>query len=244
MPIIELINISKRFAIKRGRLDTLLHPFTRSYKEVLNNLNLVIENQGIYSLIGPNGTGKTTLLRILSGILYPDNGFVKIDGEPFVLNPYKVFLISESEKGFFPRLTLKNNLKFFASLILSDKEIINKKIEKIIHDFDLDKETDTRFQELSTGIKQRLAIARAMLFDPEIILFDEITKGIDIKQQQLIYSLIRRFKEQGKTIIFATHLINEIKELSDKIILINDGRIISFGNYDEIKGDLKRVFGI
>ncbi|MCX7944587.1 MAG: ABC transporter ATP-binding protein [Deltaproteobacteria bacterium] len=244
MPKIELKGVSKKFEIKKTKTEFFLHPFKKSYKNVLDDINICIEKPGIYSLIGPNGSGKTTLLRIISGILYPDVGEVLINNSRFNLNPSKVFLISESERGFFPRLSLINNLKFFASLIYSNMREINKIITDILHEFDLEKEKNTRFQELSTGTKQRLAIGRAMLFNPEILLFDEITKGVDIKQQQIIYSLIKRFKDEGKTIIFATHLIKEVEELSDKVILLNQGKIFGFGNISEVTKDINRVFEI
>ncbi len=244
MPVIELRNICKRFEIKKGRTELILHPFRKRYKEVLNDFSLSLKNSGIYSLTGPNGSGKTTLLRIISGILYPDSGEVLIDNVAFRLNPNKVFLIAESDKGFFPRLTLWQNLRFFGSLINKDRKIVNDKIEIILNDFELTKEKDTRFQELSSGTKQRLAIARAMLFDPDILLFDEITKGIDIKQQHYVYSLLKKLRKAGKTIIFATHLINEIRDLSDQIILINQGRIVSIGSFEETEKDIKRIFEI
>lgn len=244
MPIIELKNINKRFERKKGRIEFLLHPFKKEYKAVLKDINIVIDKNGIYSLVGPNGSGKTTLLRIISGILYPDSGEILIDKNHFTLNPHKVFLISESDKGFFPRLTLKNNLFFFASLVSSDRKKIKEKIDNLMEEFDLDKERDTHFQELSTGTRQRLAIARAMLFNPDILLFDEITKGIDIKQQQTIYNLIRRLKELNKTIVFATHLIGEIENLSDYVILIENGKILDFGSYNDIRKNLNMVFDI
>ncbi|MCX7959913.1 MAG: ABC transporter ATP-binding protein, partial [Deltaproteobacteria bacterium] len=233
MPAVELRNIFKSFEIKKGKKELFLHPFRKRYKEVLKDISFLLDGSGICSLIGPNGSGKTTLLRIICGILYPDRGEVLINNMPFSLNPNKVYLISESDKGFFPRLSLINNLRFFASLTSSDKKSIYEKTERIISDFELTNEKDTRFQELSSGTRQRLAIARAMLFNPEILLFDEITKGIDIAQQKLIYTLIRRLRDEGRIIIFATHLLYEAEELTDRIILLYQGRIEGFGPFGQ-----------
>ncbi len=244
MAILEAKNLNKRFKISRRKIDIILHPFKNTYKDVLNEINFCIDTNGIYSLVGPNGSGKSTLLRILCGILMPDTGSVKINNSPISINPEKVFLISDSEKGFYPRLSLINNLQFFSSLIENSKPGQEINIESLLEEFGLKEERDTRFQELSSGTRQRLAIARAMLFDPQIILFDEITKGVDIKQQQIIYELLYRLKNSGKTIIFATHIMDEIINLSDKIILINDGRLIGFSTYSEIKEHIKQVFDI
>ncbi|MGB9600447.1 MAG: ABC transporter ATP-binding protein [Myxococcota bacterium] len=244
MSLIELQNIYKRFIIKKSRSELLLHPFRKRFKEVLKDINIKIDQNGIYSLVGPNGSGKTTLLRIICGILFPDSGKLLINNSPFYLNPHIVFLISESDKGFFPRLSLNDNLLFFASLMSNNRKEAKEHTDFLINQFELTAERDTRFQELSSGTRQRLSIARAMLFDPQIILFDEITKGIDLKQQQLIYSLIRKLQASGKTIIFATHLLNEIEALSDIVILINEGRILRFAPYKDIRSDIKKVFNI
>lgn len=244
MPLIEIKNLNKRFEIRKTRTELILHPFRKRYKEVLKDINITIERSGIYSLIGPNGSGKSTLLRIICGILFPDTGTLFVNNRELFLNPHIIFLITESDKGFFPRLSLKNNLLFFASLMSNNRKEIKENVEFLINKFELEKERDTRFQELSSGTKQRLAIARAMLFDPQILLFDEITKGVDLKQQQLIYSLINKLRKDGKTIIFATHLLNEVETLSDSVILLNDGKIIQFAPYNEVSENIKKVFNL
>jgi len=244
MPVISISNLYKKFEIKRSKRDILFNPFKREYKIVLNNINLKIDECGLYSLVGPNGSGKTTLLRILSGIILPNSGEVRVFDSPARINPYQIFLISEAEKGFYPRLSLKNNLLFFASLISANRRDITRKVDEIIDEFDLKCEMNTRFQELSSGTKQRLSIARAMLFDPRILLFDEITKGIDLSQQQTIYRLIKSLKKRGKTIIFSTHIKDEIENLSDKVILLNEGKIIAFGEYAVIKDTMRQIFNL
>lgn len=244
MPRLEVRNLNKKFKQRRGGLNFILHPFEHNYKDILKNISFSIDRNGIFSLVGPNGSGKSTLLRILCGILLPDSGEVVIDDTPISIDPHKVFLISDSEKGFYPRLSLINNLRFFLALI-NDKDITRKNnLSKIVEEFGLEKEQDTRFQELSTGTKQRLAIARAMLFDPQILLLDEITKGVDIAQQQTIYTLLHRLKERGKILIFATHVMDEIANLSDMVILIQNGNLLGFGEYSQIKDQIKQVFNI
>ena len=244
MPVILVANLNKRFEIRKSKTELLLHPFKRRFKSVLNDINLTIDACGIYSLVGPNGSGKTTLLRILSGILLPDSGEVRIYDDTVSVNPNLIFLISEADKGFYPRLSLKNNLIFFASLILSNRKDIINRVECIIDEFGLREEVNTRFQELSSGTRQRLSIARAMLFDPKILLFDEITKGIDLSQQQIIYRLIKSLKEKGKTIIFSTHIRDEIERLSDRVILLEKGRLVTFGAYPDIRDDIRQIFNL
>lgn len=244
MSVVELRNINKKFEIKKNRFKYAVHLFKKEFKVVLKDINLKIDSPGLYSLVGHNGSGKTTLLRIISGLLYPDIGEVLIEGRPFSINPEKVFLISEPEKGFFPRLTLKENLTFFARLNIKEGNKIKESVNRVIDQFDLRGEEESRFQELSSGIRQRLAIARAMLFDPAILLFDEITKGIDIKQQNIIYRFLKELRKKGKTIIFATHIKNEIEDLSEKVILLHKGEIIDFGEYRDIQNSIKGLFEI
>ena len=193
-------------------------------KVILNNINLNLEKGNVYGLIGHNGSGKTMLLRAISGLITLDSGYIKIDNTLVELNkplPVKVGIIIENVK-FYDDLTGFENLKFLSSI---NNEISDDVINTYLKKFDLLKENNKKVKEYSLGMMQKLAIIQAIMEDQSLILLDEPTNGLDRNSVEIFNEQIKELKDKGKTIILVSHNDSEIKELCDEIIEISDGVI-------------------
>lgn len=193
-------------------------------KVILNNINLDLEKGNIYGLIGHNGSGKTMLLRAISGLITLDSGYIKIDNTLVELNkplPVKVGIIIENVE-FYDDLTGFENLKFLSSI---NNEISDDVINTYLKKFDLLKDKNKKAKEYSLGMMQKLAIIQAIMEDQSLILLDEPTNGLDRNSVEIFNEQIKELKDKGKTIILVSHNDSEIKELCDEIIEISDGVI-------------------
>jgi len=194
---------------------------------VLANVSLQIEEQSIVGISGKNGSGKTTFLKLLCGLLLPDKGKIYVYGKDTLNNRdfIKKFisLSLNSEKGFYPQLTIYENLKFLSLLY-------NNKLETIkgwIDYFELNNFLNTKFMFCSSGIKTRLWLISSLIKNTKILLIDELTKSVDFETKQKIYELIKILnQEYKKTIIFVSHNIDEINILAHKWLHIEAGKII------------------
>jgi ABC-2 type transport system ATP-binding protein len=198
----------------------------------------------ITGLLGPNGAGKTTLLRILATTVLPDGGSAKILDRDVTSHTAQVraklgFVLGE-ERSFFWRLTARQNLKFFAVLANMDSKAIPGRIAELSGLLRLDKELDKPFRDLSTGMRQRLGIARALLHDPEVLLVDEPTQGLDPGAARRTRKFIKEklSGEMNKTMLLATHNMEEARQLCDRIAFLKDGKIVT---EDEVSEALKKA---
>ncbi|MCS7227733.1 MAG: ABC transporter ATP-binding protein [Endomicrobia bacterium] len=229
--IIEFQNVSKTYFT-----GTLL-----SKKKIvaLDNVSIKIPQYSIFTFLGPNGAGKTTLLNIIIGLIKPDTGKVKIanfditNGIPHWI---KLKLNMCSGNPNFPWcMTVKEILKFYCYLYGITGKKTTTQIEKYTEVFELTKYLNTRFDELSTGTKQRLAVAKSLLNEPEILLLDEPTLGLDPEVSIKIRNFIKKIhNEQKITILLTTHYMKEAEELSDYIAFINEGKIIAQGTNEQL----------
>ena len=194
-------------------------------KIILDNINLTMESGNIYGLRGINGSGKTMLIRAICGLIYPTSGEIVIDGEVIgkeISFPRSVGVMIESP-AFLPNYTAFDNLNQIASL---KKEIGDYEINKILHDVGLNPNDKRTFRKFSLGMKQKLGIAAALMESPDIIILDEPFNALDDISVEKVKGLILREKERGALIILACHDISALRSLSDKIIYIEEGRII------------------
>jgi len=212
--------------------------------EVLKEVSLSVPAGSITGLLGPNGAGKTTLLRILATTVLPDGGTARILGGDVTRHTTRVrarlgFVLSE-ERSFFWRLTARQNLKFFAVLAGMDGKTIPGRIVELSGLLRLDEELDKPFRDLSTGMRQRLGIARALLHDPEVLLVDEPTRGLDPGAARRARRFIKEklSQEMKKSILMATHNMEEARELCDRIAFLKQGKIVT---EDEVTEALKKA---
>lgn len=216
----------------------------------VNNLEFNCRKGQIFGLLGPNGAGKTTTLRILATMILPTKGKVMVNGFDVVKEANKVrrqigFLSSET--GLYDRFTPRETVKFFGRINGMEDRIIEKRITEIFHNLDMEDFQDVRVNKLSTGMKQKLSIARCIIHDPPILILDEPTVGLDIITARIVTEYVKGFREQGKCIIYSTHIMREAERLCDVIAIIHQGNLITQGTLEELKKnssseDLEEIF--
>ncbi|MFA4646272.1 ABC transporter ATP-binding protein [Pyrococcus kukulkanii] len=197
--------------------------------EALKGVTLRIKENEIFALLGPNGAGKTTLLRIIAEGLSYDSGEVKVFGRKLSREALRFIGYVPQEDILYNLLTVEENLQFYADLFDAPAERIDDLIER----FSLPRKKKVR--ELSGGFRKRLSIAVTLLHDPRIIILDEPSTGLDVPSRRELWRIIRELKEEGKTIILATHYMEEAEALSDRVAIMNEGRVIAVGTVEELK---------
>lgn len=210
-------------------------------KEVLKNVSIEIEEGEIFGILGPNGAGKTTLISILSTLTIPDSGKVEVFGIDALEDPNRVksiVNISSGNPNFPWSLTVYENLRYFSMLYgLRNKE---KAINNVIDILELEPFRNARFDSLSTGTKQRLSLAKALLNEPSLLFLDEPTVGLDPDMAIKIRKMIKRIHdEKGITIVLTTHYMKEAEQLCGRIAFIKKGEIIANAPPDELKRQMK-----
>jgi ABC-2 type transport system ATP-binding protein len=242
MYAIEVIDLKKEFSQTKPLQELIFHPLKRAPTiKVFENLNLKINSSELFCLVGPNGVGKTTLIKILCGLILPTKGEVLIQGYSLLKEEAKVkdiiALVSGEERSFYWRLTARQNLEFFGTLYGLSPAILREKIKELSKFLEIEEFLDTMFQKLSTGMKQRLGIIRALLKEAKIIFMDEPTKSLDPYAAKSLREFIKEklVKKEKKTIFFTTHNLSEAESLADRIAIMDKGRIIYCGSVNELK---------
>jgi ABC-2 type transport system ATP-binding protein len=222
----------------------------KKVKPVLQGIDLAIEQGEIFGILGPNGVGKTTLLSILSTLLLPDRGRVEILGLDLLRHGCRVRQRINSSSGhanFLWGLTVRENLNLYGMLYGLGRKVREAKVASLIDLLDLGEHRDATFDQLSTGLKQRLSLAKALINDPEILFLDEPTVGLDPSVSLRIREEVRSIqKQRGMTVLFTTHNMKEAEVLCDRISFLRAGRLLATGTAADLKrmiriGDLVRV---
>lgn len=210
---------------------------------VLENVNLGIAKGELFGLVGPNGAGKTTLLRILSTLILPTKGECYINGyrlsEEKEIQKVKssINLVSDEERSFYWRLTGRQNLQFFARLYGITSQAIKKRIEEIAELLEIEAQLDLMFKDYSSGIKQKMAIARSLINKPQVILMDEPTRNLDLKIKRKLYGFIKEklIAEEGRTILLVSHQLDEVAQACNRIAIIDRGKIVAQGTLEQLR---------
>jgi sodium transport system ATP-binding protein len=225
-------------------LSEINKSFPGKREMALSGISFSIGRGEAVALVGENGAGKTTLIRILSLILKPDNGFFSFDNIKFSDNPdyikSKTGTLFSGEGSLYDRLTAEENIKYYAELNGVCKNDYRKRIEPLIEDLSLSAFLNDRVSTFSRGMKQRTAIARALITDPDFIILDEPSTGLDIIAGNSVKRIINRLKHDGKTILFSSHNTDEIFTCADRITVIHKGKI----NCDKTAEEYRAVHGL
>jgi len=204
-------------------------------QEVLKNVSLNIPKGDIYGLLGPSGSGKTTLIKLMIGLETPSTGNVTFKGNKLKANElYPTIGYMAQSDALYDELTAKENLSFMASLYGLKKKKRNEQIKKVMTTVDLLADLNKPVHQYSGGMKRRLSLAIALLHDPEVLFLDEPTVGIDPVLRKEIWDSFHRLKEEGRTLIITTHVMDEA-ERCDRLGLLQHGEIISSDTPDAIK---------
>ena len=237
--MIEARGLSKHFYDKkRGQISAV------------ENVSFVCRPGNIYGLLGANGAGKTTTLRLLATILEPTDGTAIVFGHDIVEHPEKVracigFLSTAT--ALYPRLTAQEMVEYFGRLNGLDEATLKKRVDDIFKRLDMDSFRDRRCDKLSTGMKQKTSIARTLVHDPPVMIFDEPTLGLDIMAARTIVNFIRECRQSGKTVILSTHIMTEVEKLCDVVGIIHNGKLLAEGTPAKLRdtyreNDLEEIF--
>jgi ABC-2 type transport system ATP-binding protein len=227
MAIIKLENLSKEY---NGNL-------------AVDDLNLSIEKNHIIGLVGPNGSGKTTTMRMICGLLKPTKGKIEINGLDLDQNLSKIQKMLgylPQQNALFPELTVYENLYYFGIIygVFNQKEL-NLRIKNLSENLGLKNEMKKRVENLSGGFQRRTAVACSLLHDPEILILDEPTEGLDPAIKVEFWNLFKKLKAKGKTILISTHYMEEVDEC-DEVLVLSKGKMVAFDKPDQLR---KKVFG-
>ena len=215
--------------------------FGRPPSTALRDISFQVNRGETLGLLGPNGAGKTTLLKILATLIAPTEGTVQIDGTDVVAQPRearrRVGLVSCDERSFYWRLTGRQNLRFFAALYQLPKSEVAERIDRLLATLGLTTAADALYQGYSSGMKQKLAIARGLLPRPSLVLYDEPTRSLDPVSAHNIRSWIieERRRSTHQTHILATNQLSEAEQLCDRLLIVSRGRIVAQGTVEELR---------
>ena len=210
----------------------------------VQDIDFVIPHGELFGLFGANGAGKTTLIRMLTTLLEPSSGEAFVNGFHVVKQQNEVRasvgLVFANEHSFYGRLTGRHNLEFFAALQNVPRREVSKRVNDLLEMFTLDRAADAMFHTYSTGMRQKMNVARALLHNPPVLFLDEPTKGMDVQTADVVRSLLKQelVERQGKTVFLTTHDLYEMESLCDRIGVIAHGEMRAFGRPQEL---LKRA---
>ena len=225
--MIVVEQLSKQFAdLRRG-------PVT-----ALDSVSFTVEPGEIFGLLGPNGAGKTTCLRILSTVLRPTGGRAEVAGFNVVDSPEAVrshIGFMSGNTGIYDRMTAWEMVEYYGRLYGIEEDALQLRLEEIFDTLQMQDIRDLLGLKMSTGMKQKVSIARTIIHDPPVLIFDEPTSGLDVLVARAVLKAIEALREQGKCIIFSTHIMREVEKLCDRIAVIHRGRILASGTVPELE---------
>lgn len=203
--------------------------------KVLKGIDFSVEEGEIFGILGPNGVGKTTLFQTVLGLLRQDSGSIKIKGTEHTQtkNIKKKIGYLPSDISFYEGMTAKRNLEFFTELAGTDPDL-----DDLLELVGLEDDADRNVGDFSTGMKKRLGIAQSMIKDPEIIIYDEPTTGLDPQGKKAFKDLVKKInRERGKTVIISSHITTEIDTLCDRFAILSDGEVVASGTRHELSSE-------
>ncbi|MFT3781233.1 MAG: ATP-binding cassette domain-containing protein [Nibricoccus sp.] len=225
--MIEVHGLTKIFTDKK-----------RGEVRAVDNVNFTCRPGQIYGLLGANGAGKTTTLRLLATLLKPSSGKIVVAGTDASANPARVrqsvgFLATST--ALYARLTARETIVYFGRLNGLDDAVIQQRMANLVDLLEMGTFLDTRCDKLSTGMKQKVSIARTLIHEPAVIIFDEPTVGLDVIAARAIVAFIRDCRNRGRTVIYSTHVMSEVEKLCDVVGIIHNGRLLAEGPLPELK---------
>lgn len=222
---------------------------TKDFKKLraVNNLNLEVKKGQTYGFLGPNGAGKSTTIRMLTGFMTPTSGSIELMGMDMLKNPCSVrerMGIVPDQFGFYPLMTADEHLQFYGDLYGMDKKDRDENIDNLIPMVGLDERREAKLGEYSHGMKQRLAIAQALLNDPDMLFLDEPTTGLDPQGSFETRQLIKKLSDGGLTIFVSSHILPEVQEIASHVGIINHGLLIRQDTIEKIMTSTSATGGI
>ena len=230
-------------AVRVDRLEKTL-----GKNKVLRGISLEANSGEIFGLLGPNGAGKTTTLRIICTLLSPDAGAVEVlgfDTRTAAEEVRRRVGVVTADIGVYPRLSARENIAYFAELSGVLGGDLKRRVDAVIQRLDMGSFARQRAESLSSGQKQKVAIARAIVHDPEILMFDEPTSNLDVLASKDIRDFMVEARGRGKCVIFSTHVLHDAERLCDRVTILHEGNVVATGATAEVRGahrDLEDAF--
>ncbi|MFH1681799.1 MAG: ATP-binding cassette domain-containing protein [Candidatus Eisenbacteria bacterium] len=224
--------------IAADRLTKVYQDAKRGDVVAVDSISFECVEGEIFGILGPNGAGKTTTLRMLATILAPSSGTARLNGYDVVREAEQVrgsIGYLSGETGLYARLTPREILRYFGLLNRYPREKLADRIDALVSLFGMHEFADVRCEKLSTGMRQKVSISRAVVHDPPILIFDEPTAGLDILVADALLTYIEQCRGQGKCVVFSTHVMSEAERLCDRIAIIHRGRILAIGSLEELR---------
>ncbi|WP_074351114.1 ATP-binding cassette domain-containing protein [Proteiniborus sp. DW1] len=218
---------------------------TKRYKEVeaVKGISFTVDQGTVFGLLGENGAGKTTTLRMIATMIKPTSGTALIDGKDLIKEPDnirgKIGILFGGDTGLYDRLTARENIEYFGLLNGMNKSDISKRIDMLSKKLEMEEYIDRRVGKFSKGMKQKVSIARSIVHNPQIMLLDEPTTGLDVTSVRIVHEFILDQKKEGKTILFSSHSMSEVEKLCDIVGIINKGKLVEVSTLDELKHKFK-----
>jgi len=240
--MIEVQDLKKRFKLTWKMKRELGKAASNGYVDAVDGISFTCQPGRIFSLLGPNGAGKTTTLRMIATMLKPTAGTVKVAGFDVTRQPLEVrrrmgFLTGTTK--LYDRLTPNELTRYYAELYGMDKDRYEQRRDEIFTRLGIHEFANRRIGKLSSGMQQKVSIARTIIHDPEVVVFDEPTAGLDVISARTIIELIREFREAGKTVIFSTHIMGDVSLLSDDLAIIHKGKLRYCGSYQDFVNNMQ-----
>jgi sodium transport system ATP-binding protein len=221
---------------------------TLGTNKVLRGISFEAQAGEIFGLLGPNGAGKTTTLRIVCTLLSPDAGTVDVLGFGTTTAPEEVrrrIGVVTADIGVYPRLTARENIEYLGRLCGLSGAGLTTRVDGVIERLDMGSFANQRAESLSSGQKQKVAIARAIVHDPEVLMFDEPTSNLDVLASKEVREFMVEARGRGKCVIFSTHVMHDAQRLCDRVTIIHHGLVVASGTTNEVRGngrDLEDAF--
>ena len=241
--MIELNAVAKRFSVpkakKKQKVATDVDPREQGrWFNAVSDISFQAKSGRILGLLGPNGAGKTTILRMLSTAIKPTSGSILIDDVDVVDNPVEVrrrigFLTGNT--GLYGRLSVREMVAYFGNLYGLSGDALKQRMEDLFETLDMKSFTEKRCDALSFGMKQKTNIARTLIHNPDIIVLDEPTTGLDVSASETILQLIETCRAQEKTVLFSTHHMHEVDRLCDEVVIISQGEVCFRGDVPDMR---------
>jgi sodium transport system ATP-binding protein len=230
---------------------------TKSYADLrrghfvaLAGISFAAQSGEIFGLLGPNGAGKTTVLRILSTVLRPTSGTSAVNGYDVVTQPalvrHQIGYVS-CNTAVYDRMTAWEMVEYFGRLYGLDDDTLRRRMDDVFRRLKMDEIRDVPGAKMSTGMKQKVSIARAIVHDPPVLIFDEATAGLDVLVARAMLQTVAQLRDQGKCVIFSSHIMREVERLCDRIAIMHRGHILAEGTLDDLRqahkeDDLEELF--
>ena len=236
--MIDVKNVSKSYKLSRKQRKEMGNDFIGDSVLAVDNISFSCQSGRIFGLIGPNGAGKTSTLRMIGTMLAPSSGAILVNKFDTVTHSQSVkkslgFLSGNT--GLYDRLTAEEMVRYYADLHEMTEANFQKSRNRLFGLLDMEEFSGRRIGKLSTGMMQKVNIARTMIHEPEVVVFDEPTSGLDVMASRSIIRLIKECGDEGKTVIFSSHRLAEIQSLCDDLAIIHKGELYFNGTYEEFE---------